>query len=71
MKVCRKCGEEIATKDGENFCNKCKIPGGVSGYEPKEVTDARARKNRRAREDALRSLGLKKVNGALGGTYWE
>ncbi len=26
---------------------------------------------RAERENALRSLGLKKVRGALGGTYWE
>jgi hypothetical protein len=33
----------------------------------------RARRNaaRRVREDTLRSLGLKKVRGALGGVYWE
>lgn len=31
----------------------------------------RAASNRAGREDALRSLGLKKVRGALGGTYWE
>ncbi len=26
---------------------------------------------RAERDDAMRSLGLKKVRGALGGTYWE
>jgi len=33
----------------------------------------RDRRNRlrREREQALRDLGLKKVKGALGGTYWE
>ena len=24
MKVCKKCGNEIATKDGVNTCGKCK-----------------------------------------------
>ena len=31
----------------------------------------RAKANRKAKEDAMRSLGLVKVRGALGGTYWE
>jgi hypothetical protein len=31
----------------------------------------RAKANRRAREDALKSCGLVKVRGALGGVYWE
>ncbi len=58
MKVCEKCGEEIGTKDGENRCQAC---------EKKEK-----RKNqRKAREEALRSCGLVKVRGALGGVYWE
>jgi hypothetical protein len=32
---------------------------------------ARRRENRRVREDVLRGLGLRRVRGALGGTYWE
>lgn len=60
MKTCEKCGEEIATKDGDNRCTRCE-----NGRRPK------AKANRKAREDALRSLGLTKVRGALGGTYWE
>ena len=32
---------------------------------------ARARENRRAHDDAMRSLGLTKVRGNLGGVYWE
>jgi hypothetical protein len=36
-----------------------------------EQRRARRRALRRAREDVLRSLGLVKVRGALGGTYWE
>jgi len=31
----------------------------------------RANDNRKARDSALRSLGLTKVRGNLGGTYWE
>jgi hypothetical protein len=37
----------------------------------KELRNKRARENRHAREDAYHSAGLKKVKGALGGTYWE
>ena len=59
MKVCNKCGEEIYTKDGENQCNKC------HGKKKKAAL------RRKEREDILRSLGLVKVRGAMGGTYWE
>ena len=62
MKVCEKCGEEIGTRDGDNFCSDC-----ANQIKKRERTTAL----RRAREDALRSCGLKKVRGALGGTYWE
>lgn len=36
-----------------------------------EKTRARVNANRTAKDDAYRSLGLTKVRGALGGTYWE
>lgn len=32
---------------------------------------ARARANRKAKTEALRSMGLVRVRGALGGVYWE
>ena len=59
MKVCEKCGDEICTKDGDNCCEAC--------------DGKRVRRNaiRREREQAMRDLGLVKVRGALGGTYWE
>lgn len=60
MKVCNKCGMEIATRDGNNSCpNGCKIP-------PKK-----RKSNKKAIDDAMRSLGLVKVRGAMGGVYWE
>jgi hypothetical protein len=62
MKVCEKCGCEIATADGDNLCRDCD--------EGKRKRDKR-NASRKAREDALRSAGLVKVRGALGGTYWE
>lgn len=37
----------------------------------KERDKTKVRENRRERESVLRDTGLKKVKGALGGTYWE
>jgi uncharacterized Zn finger protein (UPF0148 family) len=62
MKVCELCGEEIATKDGDNACPKC---------ESNKVKRAARNKARREREQVLRDCGMVKVRGALGGTYWE
>ena len=62
MKCCERCGIEISARDGENRCAKC---------DAKARTSAKARANRKARDAAMRSLGLVKVRGALGGTYWE
>jgi len=46
-------------RDGS--CDKCR----------RFKRNAKARAARKVREDAMRSLGLKKVRGNLGGTYWE
>jgi uncharacterized Zn finger protein (UPF0148 family) len=65
MKTCEKCGEEISTKDGENTCSDC---------EKEEVSRAKkAKRNaaRRARHQMLLDLGLVRVRGNLGGTYYE
>jgi len=70
MKVCNRCGDEIDTKDGENFCNGCQaiIDGDrVKAAEKK----ARAKLLRQERDAAMRSIGMTKLKGALGGTYWE
>jgi len=37
----------------------------------KKARNARRSQARRVRDEVYRSLGLKKVLGALGGTYWE
>lgn len=63
MKVCEVCGEEICTQDGENRCNSCE--------EASNQKKKRATINRKARAQALESLGMVKVRGAMGGTYWE
>lgn len=61
MKVCANCGDEIYTKDGENLCEECE----------NERKKAKRRAARKAKDEVMRSLGLVKVKGALGGTYWE
>lgn len=67
MKCCENCGVEIVTRDGDNLCLACQEAEGNK----KTLRNARARSNRKAREDAMRSCGLVKVRGALGGNYWE
>lgn len=64
MKVCLTCGDEIDTRDGENRCRECE-------ENRSKMKRDEARLRRRERDDAMRSLGLKKVRGAMGGTYWE
>ena len=66
MKFCEVCGEEIYTRDGENRCQGCE-----NMEEKKSAKKAQAKANRKAKEDAMRSLGLVKVRGAMGGVYWE
>jgi len=61
MKVCTKCGDEISTRDGDNECDDCE----------RKARNKKARERRRANDAAMRSIGLTKVRGELGGTYWE
>lgn len=65
MKVCETCGTEICTKDGEGLCAVCERAAAMGRRK------AGAKAARKARESAMRSLGLVKVRGAMGGTYWE
>jgi len=37
----------------------------------KDLKAAKLARNRREKDEAMKSLGLVKVKGALGGTYWE
>ena len=67
MKVCSNCGsEEVGFRDVENLCPACE-----HAESKRELRNRRGQENRRARDSALRSLGLVKVRGAMGGTYWE
>ena len=72
MKVCEKCGGDISGyKDGENICHDCQTVYDTSRDNVNKQRRAIANRQRRERADAMRSLGLVKVRGALGGTYWE
>jgi hypothetical protein len=62
MKVCEKCGDEIGTKDGDNLCGPC---------DNGRRLNAKRRAARRERDAIMRSMGLTKVRGALGGIYYE
>lgn len=70
MKTCERCGDEIGTRDGENLCFACDE---LSEDRDRKASAkrAKARAARRARDEALRSCGLVKVRGSMGGTYWE
>jgi hypothetical protein len=60
-------------------CEACKLGLKRERSEAFQMPDAeqrvaklhRAALNRAGRNDAMRSLGLVKVKGSLGGTYWE
>lgn len=62
MKFCELCMKEIDTRDGENRCPKC---------EEKPIAKKRSRLKRSEMDDIMGSLGMKRVRGALGGTYYE
>ena len=66
MKACEDCGTEIYTTDGDNTCTAC-------DERERETTKKKARRKaqRRARDQIMRDMGLVKVRGALGGTYYE
>lgn len=63
MKVCNVCSFEHDGKDGENVCETCR----------RASNRRRQQRKRRSREidDAMKDLGLVKVRGAMGGTYYE
>ncbi len=66
MKVCNKCGIEIDGLDGDNFCDNCEDKD-----EDEDDLDEITKEERDEREEIYRDLGLVKVIGALGGTYFE
>jgi len=62
MKVCENCGTEIDTKDGDNLC---------AGCERNRLPAKKAKRRRNVTRDVYASLGMTRVRGALGGTYYE
>ena len=66
MKVCEKCEIEIDGKDGDNLCPACDADAGS-----RAKRNAKARERRAATRDVMASLGMTRVRGALGGTYYE
>lgn len=71
MKVCETCGEEIATIDSENQCLVCEEGQEATPGSRLAKTRAKAKVLRQERDKVMKSIGLVKVRGALGGTYWE
>lgn len=67
MKVCENCTSEDVGLDGENLCPACDATEG----DKVKLRRQRAKVQRKAREDVMRSMGLVKVRGSLGGVYWE
>lgn len=69
MKFCELCGEEMAESSEASNHATCEAEAA------RKVKDAarRARRNaaRRARNQAYRDLGMTRVRGNLGGTYYE
>ena len=64
MKVCRTCGVEIFTRDGDNRCIYCE-----DNFTAKKRQQAK--RNRRARDQAMQDLGQYNRGLAVDGTYWE
>lgn len=62
MKVCSVCEEEIFGGDGENICPAC---------EKSRARRKRQREAAKAKRELMKSLGLTRVRGALGGIYYE
>lgn len=70
MKTCERCGEENDGRDGENLCQACDELAEETGRKA-AAKRAAARRQRKARHEAMLDCGMVKVRGALGGTYYE
>lgn len=65
IKTCDTCGTQIGAGEDRELCLWC------SRLNPSKSAKERRRRNKSIRESVLRDLGMVKVRGALGGTYWE
>ena len=67
MKVCANCGSEDIGGDGETLCYTCE----EAEDNQRKRQNQRRRMRTRDRIAVLRSLGMVRVRGVLGGVYWE
>lgn len=67
MKVCEDCGLEIDGGDADTRCQACELIEDSAALEKRQAQ----RQARRVRAQVMRDLGLVRVRGNLGGTYWE
>ena len=68
--VCRVAPKTCVVCKGLHYRTGKRTCGSVACMS-KNLANAKRRRARRDRESCLRDLGLVKVKGALGGTYWE
>ena len=79
MQFCAICDERVAVCPCCNLCDSCghhpacskKSWSGKAEEEKRKARNAKARARRAEIKGLMYSLGVKKVKGALGGTYWE
>jgi hypothetical protein len=67
MKVCKICGDEISTRDGENICDGCEN----ANQNMDKKAKAKRRNAGRIRDEIMKDLGMTRVRGAMGGIYYE
>jgi hypothetical protein len=67
MRKCKPCPCSI---NGLCSCNECTNPP-IANHCKYRIAREKQNKRRKDRDQAMRDLGLIKVRGALGGTYWE
>lgn len=68
-----KTGEKCSCTAGieRDNCPKCEGTGMVIDFAAIRARNQRSNQARRERNQAMKDLGLVRVRGALGGTYWE
>lgn len=67
----RKYAEALQVPDDSTGMRQLQIAYAKEALNKLEARASRARSARKAKDEAMRSLGLVKVRGALGGLYWE
>lgn len=69
---CDRCGNftDVRVLGDKLLCDGCRQTA-EREHDKRERRNARARRNRAALKDAMDSIGVKRVRGALGGVFWE